>query len=64
MMVRQASTVADLWMSNTKSGFFIRFTQNRRGRLEEGQGESERGRGRGGNGEREMGGEGASETRV
>ena len=32
-MVRQASTVADLWMSNTKSGFLIRFTQKRSGRL-------------------------------
>ena len=32
-MVRQASTVADLLMSNTKSGFLIRFTQKRSGRL-------------------------------
>ena len=32
-MVRQASTVADLWMSNTKSGFFIKLTQNLRNKL-------------------------------
>ena len=39
MTVRQASTVADLLMSKTKSGFLITFTQNRRGTLEEGGGE-------------------------
>ena len=33
MTVRQASTVADLFMSKTKSGFLIRFIQKRRGRL-------------------------------
>lgn len=35
MMVRQESTVADLLMSKTKSGFLITFTQNRRGTLQE-----------------------------
>ena len=38
MIVRQASTVADLLMSNTKSGFLIRLTQNLRGRLQGGRG--------------------------
>ena len=37
MMVRQASTVADLWMSNTKSGFLMRLTQNLRNRLQGGE---------------------------
>lgn len=45
MIVRQASTVADLWMSKTKSGFLIRFTQNRSGRLDVDMGMGE---GRGG----------------
>ena len=31
--VRQESTVADLLISNTKSGFFIKLTQKRRGKL-------------------------------
>lgn len=31
---RQESTILDLWISNTKFGFLIRLTQNRRGRLE------------------------------
>lgn len=31
--LRQASTVDVLFMSKMKSGFFMKFTQNRRGRL-------------------------------
>jgi hypothetical protein len=31
---RQESTILDLWISNTKFGFFIKLTQNRRGKLE------------------------------
>lgn len=31
---RQESTILDLWISNTKFGFFIKLTQNRSGRLE------------------------------
>jgi len=30
---RQESTILDLWISNTKFGFLIRLTQNRRGKL-------------------------------
>ena len=37
MTVRQESTVADLLMSNTKSGFLMMFTQKRRGTLKEGE---------------------------
>ena len=56
MIVRQASTVADLWMSKTKSGFLIRFTQKRSGRLGVDMGMRGKGGGVGGGG---RGGEGS-----
>ena len=37
MTVRQESTVADLLMSNTKSGFLMTLTQNRSGTLDKGK---------------------------
>ena len=48
MTVRHESTVADLLMSKTKSGFLMTFTQNLRGTLHVRERERERERGGGG----------------